>query len=311
MNGNFLFGMIQVSVSESMQEVLNRSCHSHLEIYRVTEKNDKVEFFCLIEQKKLLMSLFGDAQILRVTGLAGFLVHQLSQPFHYFLFIWVLVLYFVLSNTIFKIDFQSTDQSLMNEIQCYLKENQIANGTLVLDKEFEQDLKRNLKVNFLHDLSWVEVTRSASRLNIQFNHKEKAQIQQFSSESLISTKHAVVVKFDVLHGNPCVKLNQVVHPGDALVQSYLIDSKGQSVSLAVSGKVYGVTWTTVHSEIDAEREVTVFDFLRLLYECRRQIETEISEDEKVLKENILQVTSSEGKIRISVLYTCIEDITKQ
>ena len=99
-------------------------------------------------------------------------MHQLSQPFHYFLLIWVLVLYFVLSNTIFKIDFQSTDQSLMNEIQCYLKENQIASGTLVLDKEFEQNLKRNLKVNFLHDLSWVEVTRSASRLNIQFNHKE-------------------------------------------------------------------------------------------------------------------------------------------
>ena len=311
MNVNFLFGMIHVSVSESMQEVLNRSCHSHLEIYRVTEKNDKVEFFCLIEQKKLLLSLFDSAQILRVTGLAGFLVHQLSQPFHYFLLIWVLVLYFVLSNTIFKIDFQSTDQSLMNEIQCYLKENQIASGTLVLDKEFEQNLKRNLKVNFLHDLSWVEVTRSASRLNIQFNHKETSQFHHFSSESLISTKHAVVVKFDVLRGNPCVKLNQVVHPGDALVQSYLIDSKGQSVSLAVSGKVYGMTWTTVYSEIDAECDVTVFDFLRLLYECRRQIETEISEDEKVLKENILQVTSSEGKIRISVLYTCIEDITKQ
>jgi hypothetical protein len=83
------------------------------------------------------------------------------------------------------------------------------------------------------------------------------------------------------------------------------------VSLAVSGKVYGMTWTTVYSEIDADREITVFDFLRLLYGCRSQIETEISEDEKVLKENILQVASSEGKIRISVLYTCIEDITKQ
>ncbi len=311
MNANFLFGMIHVSVSESLQEVLNRSHRFHLEIYRVTEKTDKVEFFCLVEQKKLLLKCFGDAQILRVTGLIGFLMHQLSQPFHHFLMIWIIVLYFVLSNTIFKIEFQSTDESLKQEIQYYLKENRIGQGRLVLEKEFEQSLKHELKVKFLHDLSWLEVTRSASLLNIQFNHKEASQIHQFSSDSLISTKHAVVVKFDVLHGNPCVELNQVVHPEDVLVQSSLIDSKGRSISLAVSGKVYGLTWTTVYSEIDAEREITVLDFLRLLYGCRSQIEAEISEDEEVLKENILQVRSSEGKIRISVLYTCIEDITKQ
>lgn len=311
MNGNFLFGMIHVSTNESIQEVLNRSHRYHLEIYRVTEKGDKVEFFCHIEQKKQLLNCFPDAKILEVTGLMGFLVKQMFQPFRFFLLIWIIVLYFVLSHTIFKVDFQSTSESLKREIQSYLTDHQIVQGTFVLEKDFEQKLKQELKVKFLHDLSWIEVTRSASRLSIQFNHKETAQFNQFLSESLISTKHAVVVKFDVLHGYPCVKLNQVVHPGDVLVQSYLMDSKGQAVSLAVSGQVYGLTWTTVDCEIDAERDLTVFDFLRLLYGCRSQIEDEISEGEEVLKENILQVTSSEGKIRISVLYTCIEDITKQ
>ena len=62
MNGNFLFGMIHVSTNESIQEVLNRSHRYHLEIYRVTEKGDKVEFFCHIEQKKQLLNCFPDAK---------------------------------------------------------------------------------------------------------------------------------------------------------------------------------------------------------------------------------------------------------
>ena len=73
----------------------------------------------------------------------------------------------------------------------------------------------------------------------------------------------------------------------------------------------GVTWYTIVSELENSSEIEVLDFLRLLMNARRQIETEISEDEQVLKENILQVLSNEGKIRMPVHYTCLEDITKQ
>ena len=311
MSGNFLFGMLHVSVSESMQEVLNRSHRHQLELYRVQQKEGCVEFYCLVEQKKRLMNCFEDAHILEVTGLVGFLIKQLAEPFHIFLLMWVVVIYFVLSHTLFKIDFQYTNESIKQRIEAYLTENQIVPGTFIEEKDFVDELKRNLKVEFLHDLSWIEVTRKASLLQIRFNHKETAQLDALSYESLISTKHAVVIQLDVLHGYPCVKLNQVVSPGDVLVQSSLINSKGQSVPLAVSGRVFGLTWTSVYSEIDSDHEMTVIDFLRLLYGCRAQIETEISEDERVLKENILQVHQTEGKIGISVLYTCIEDITKQ
>ena len=71
------------------------------------------------------MNCFKDARILEVTGLVGFFMKQLAEPFHIFLLIWVIVLYFVLSHTLFKIDFQYTDESLKQRIETYLIENQI------------------------------------------------------------------------------------------------------------------------------------------------------------------------------------------
>lgn len=310
MNGKFLFGMIRVFVPGCLEDVLNCCHHSSLELYQIEQKESGVEFYCPFDQKNKVFRCFQDAKIVKITGVCGFLVRQLKCPFHLFLLVWVVVLYVFLSHTIFHIEYQATSESLKQNIEIFLDQQDVRPGQIIVDASFEQTLKENLKKQFVHELSWIDVTRHASLLTIRFNHKETVVFDSLSSEPLISTKHAVVTRFEVLHGLKTVQLNQVVAPGDVLVQPYLIDSKGQFVSLCVSGQVYGKTWYTMTSELD-KNSMNVFDFFRLLYECRRQIEKEIDEDEKVLKENILQLHESEGKIGITVHYTCMENITKQ
>ncbi|MBQ7890349.1 MAG: sporulation protein YqfD [Erysipelotrichaceae bacterium] len=309
--GRFLFGLCRMSVTMPLNSLINQCVLSQIELFDVTQMDEDVYFYCALDQKKKLMKLFPDVKDHGTTGVLGFVLREIRKPFHWFLFVWVCIVYLVLSHTLIHIDYQSTNALLQKKIETYLEENQIHPGKIIWNESFENQLKQQLKKMFLHEIAWVEVERNASVLKIQFNHKESKEVQTFGSEPLISTKHAIVERFELLHGYKCVQKNQRVKPGDTLVQSYLVDSRGNMQSLYVSGKVYGITWYTVSSELIKGTEIEVLDFMRLLMDCRRQIEKEISEDEEVLKENILQVVSNEGKIKLTVHYTCLEDITKQ
>lgn len=306
-----LFGLCRCSCHVSLESLINQCMIHQIELFDVQRKEDQTVFYCALDQKSKLMKLFPDVKDLGTTGVLGFLISELKRPFHLFLLCWIIVLYLVLSHTLFRIDFTSTSAVLQTEIELYLSEQKIVPYAMIWDADFDDQLKQDIKMKFLHQIAWIEVKRNASVLTVSFNHKDSKEVKSFQSEPLISTKHAIVKSFDLLHGYKTVNINQVVYPGDVLVQPYLIDSKGVYKPIFVSGKVMGVTWYTIVSELENSSEIEVLDFLRLLMNARRQIETEISEDEQVLKENILQVLSNEGKIRMTVHYTCLEDITKQ
>ena len=109
-------------------------------------------------------------------------------------------------------------------------------------------------------------------------------------------------------------MNQIVYPGDILVDNVLIDAFGKPQSVYVEGQVWGKTWTTISSELHVDEPYTVFEpfhFLRLLYDCRTKIEKEIGEKEQVLSEKILQLTQDGSTFTIKVHYTCLEMISGQ
>ncbi len=303
--------MCRFSVCCSQETLINRAHRAKIELFQISDEQDHVSFYCTGDQKKKVQSAFPEAVELETTGVLGFLLRQLHRPFHWVLLIWIVLVYSFLNHTLFDIQFQSTSLSLQQSMMESLKNNGIVPGVLIRDPDFDETLKLQLKKEFMHELSWIEVKRSGSLLKISFNHKETAQTKTFSSEPLISSKHAMVMRFELLHGYKKVKHHEIVQPGDILVEPMLTDSSGQIQDLFVSGKVYGMTWYTVSSTLNHFSKIEVLDFLRLLYECRKQIEKEIDEDEQILKENILQVTSNEGKITMDIHYTCLEDITKK
>lgn len=306
----FLFGMCRFVVKESMESLMNRACRARIELYQIYTSKDSLSFYCTPDQKKKVKTVFPDAVEMETTGVLGFLLREMKRPFHWVLLLWIILFYLFLNHTLFEIQFQSTSQNLQYRIEEYLRNNGITPGVLIQTSDFDQLLKEELKREFVHDISWIEVKRSGSLLKISFNHKETAEFKSFQTKPLVSDKHAMVIRFELLHGVKKVQYYQIVQPGDVLVESYLLDSSGKLQNLFVSGKVYGMTWYTISSELN-HSTLEVLDFLRLLYECRKQIEKEIDEDEQILKENILQVTSSEGKIKMDIHYTCLEEITRK
>ena len=308
---HFWFGMCRFKVECTLEDLINRASAFGIQLYQVSSDAQYLSFFCPFDMKKKVKTAFPDAVLDKTTGLLGFVAAEAKRPFHWVLLIWMIFLYGMLNHTILSIEWQSTSTSLRNEMEAYLSAEGISRGYFVKEIQFDELIKKQLKQKFIHELSWIEVNRSGSLLKISFNHKESVEPKTFQSIPLVSTKHAMVVRFELLHGMKQVSKYQIVAPGDVLVESYLIDSSGKRQDLYVEGKVFGMTWYTVSSELEGNEKMSVLDFLRLLYECRLQIEKEIDQDEQILKENILQAAASEGKIRMVIHYTCLEDITKQ
>ena len=90
--------------------------------------------------------------------------------------------------------------------------------------------------------------------------------------------------------------------------------QNEDVYVGTYGSVYAYTWYTVDAtytlkDNEAYDEVDVFS--TLLIESRAEVGKEITENESIEKENVIQF-KKEGKIiTMKVHFTCIEDITKE
>lgn len=309
----FFFGLDSYQVKLPFRFFLNQCKENELEIYRCLQNKNVIEFYCPVRQRKKVLKAFPDAKYIKTVGCLGFLFRQLKKPFRILLLIWCMALYFLLNHIVFSIEYQSTNAVLEKKIQQVLFEHGYQAPFFSLDSELKQTLKDLLKQELNTEIAWLEVTCNGSIVQIAFNDKQYKEPTSFQDEPLIATKDALVVRFDVTHGQKKVKLNQIVHKGDILVDHILIDAYGQPQNVFVEGKVWGKTWTTIEKKMPVEENfefLKPFHFLRLLYDARREIEKQLDEDEQILKENILQFTYDGSTITLIVHYTCLEDITK-
>lgn len=310
---SFFFGLDYYKVKLPFRFFLNQCKENELEIYQCNQINDGIEFYCPIGQRKKILKTFPNVEYIKTIGCVGFLFRQLKKPFRLVLLAWCCFLYFIFNHIIFSVEYQSTSHQLENKIQQVLLDHGYQAPFFSLDQDLKQTLKDLLKDKFNTEIAWLEVTRKGSKIQIAFNDKQYKEITSLHEEPLIATKDALVVRFDVTHGQKKVKLNQIVHKGDILVDHILIDAYGQAQNVFVEGKVWGKTWTTIERYMPIEEDfkfLKPFHFLRLLYDARREIEKQLDEEEYILKENILQFTYDGSKITLIVHYTCLEDITK-
>lgn len=308
----FFFGLDQYCLQLPLGFFLN-SCKQHqLDVYQCSATKEGLIFYAPIYQRKKFKSVFNTIEYQRTVGCLGFLFRQLKNPFRIFLLIWCVGLFELFSHTVFEIEYQSTSSQLTTQIEQFLDEQGLTVPFLAWDADFEIELKEKIREQFETQIAWIEVTRQASRIHIAFNDKRYSETWEYDDVPLIATKDAMIVQFDVTHGEKLVKLNQIVSKGDVLVDNTLIDAFGVPKHIVVEGRVWGKTWTTIESHMTVEKQLEFlepFHLMRLLMDCRRQISAEISEGEKILSENILQFYQEGSTISIKVHYTCLEDIT--
>ncbi len=308
----FLFGMDFYTIHLPLVHFLNQSRLSKIHVFECKSTNDGLEFYAPVYQRKQIDHTFKHRKRIKTVGCVGFIIRQFKQPFRVFLMLWCIFLYQLLSHCVLDISYQSTNQALTNNIENHLNKLGYTTPFFAWSNAFSEELKESIKQEFQTEIAWIEVTRSASKIQISFNDKQYGTTKEYNSTPLIATKSGMIVRFDITHGEKKVEINQIVNEGDVLVDNVLLDSNNVEKNVYVEGHVWAKTWTTVESSIEMSTNLKIlepFHFTRLLMQCRAQIEKELSANEEIIKESVLQFDRIGSKIIMKVHYTCLEDIT--
>lgn len=159
-----------------------------------------------------------------------------------------LVIIFILSNMVWRIQIKGADPILENEIRTLLAKRDIHVGsmTFLLPSlgAIEEDLSSQLK-----ETTWVGVSRDGTTYRIDvvqkvLPKKEKA----VGPQDLVANKTGTITKLYVENGQSVVQPNEVVKKGQRLVSGMLGDERDPKFVTA-KGYVLAETWYTSDTQV--------------------------------------------------------------
>lgn len=285
------------------QLLLLRQCRkSNLFIYHVHEKEEVIYFDVRVKDRNRVQSILPTAKYLYTSGIVGMLLRNFTNKTRLISYASCILIWCILSSTIFHVEVYGTkdqlDQRIVKTMDSFLYQSKN------VDK-----IKKTLLDTYQKDVSWLEVYDKGSIIKIRYAAKEKVEKSQKGSVPLVAKKDGMIAYFKSDAGYKVKKAKDIVKKGDILVDNHMPDSFNRDVSLEVSGKVYAYTWQRVVVEMNANRLPEAINYFSLLLEARNQIDIDLKNEEKIVKENILQFSKNQGKIKLEILYTLLEDIT--
>ncbi|MEG1475257.1 MAG: sporulation protein YqfD [Longicatena sp.] len=278
----------------------------NINAYSISVQQNCIIWYAPIMQRKKYHRLFPNAIVLTTTHALGYVIRNLRKPSRVLGILLSALLWWAASHTIFTIDIKGENELSKEMIRKSLGE--LSYETPFWHKD-EKELKEQLKKKLKKEIAWLEIQKQGSHYLITYTPKQTVKIEALRQDELIAQSDGVIERFDLQHGNKVRKVNEYVHAGDVLVSNVVLDSKGVNEEVAVKGRVFAYVWKDVSVEMDAHKVPRAFQYFQLLMDARREVSKDFHVDDKIYKENILQFTTDMGKIRMSLHYTLIKDIT--
>lgn len=275
-------------------------------VYEIQLHQDLISFYAPILCHRDIERTFECVRYIKTNGMLGFLFRQLHQPRRVLCLLLSTALWYALSHTIFTISIHGDQAETKQLIEDTLQEMGYTTPFYAKDMLV---MKEEVKKKLENSIAWLEISQEGSQYHIQFTTKEFVSLEELGHEELIAQKDGVIASFDLQHGSKQVAINDFVHKGDVLVSNVLIDSFQKNKEVYVKGKVYAYTWKDVHVEMAEDDLPEAIHFYQLLFEARREASKDLSKDERIEKENILQFQNNTGTISMDIHYTLYEDIT--
>lgn len=275
------------------------------QLYEI-EQNELITFYASVFNRQSILKQYPQITLMKTTGIVGMLLRSAKRPDRILALILCCVLWFSLSRTIFNVEVLG--EGTQHRLQIYDELVKLgATAPFVLSDS--QALREQLNENMRNDYSWVEIERMGSRLKVRFLAKEHQELATLERNELYAKKAGVIAKFELAHGEKVVAINDYVNEGDLLVKNSLLDSMNKEEPLYVKGKVYAYTWKDFELESIPDGLPQAMQFYQLLFRARDLASEGLSEDEKIISENILHFEVNDDRISMKCHYTLLEDIS--
>lgn len=152
----------------------------------------------------------------------------------------------MLSNTIFKINIISDNNTLSKKIKKELEFYNIKKYSFMKTYDEIEIIKEKILKKYKNNIEWIEINRNGIKYDVQIvERKRRNNNIDLDATNIIARKPGVIKKIFVINGNKIVNENEYVNKGDIII-SGLIKSNDEVKGLVKSnGSVYAETWYRV------------------------------------------------------------------
>ncbi len=210
----------------------------------------------------------------------------------------------ICSSIIFRVDIIGNQTMITEKMYNELEKKHIKEGYPLFSYKQLNDIFLGLKKKFIDDIEYMNIYQKGSVFFIEYTPKLNKKDVHYDMEPLYASKDGLIKSIQVNNGNVLVKVNDYVKKGDILVDNNILSTDGMMKSTFVSGNIYAYTFETLSSSCKYNNYNESDVFFYLLLKIRSQIPLNALID----KENVLQISKSNSKMKLSIQYTLIEDI---
>lgn len=164
----------------------------------------------------------------------------------------------LLSNMVWGIEIKGASPATEHQIRKELDKMGISVGQLQFSIDNVESIQRVL-TDQIGALTWIGVELKGTTYHFQVVEKsEPKKAEAIGPQHLVAKRKAAIVKIFVEKGEPVVKVNDYVLPGQLLV-SGLYGKEDDLKSVAASGEILGETWYSTKVEMPLKSTFQVFN----------------------------------------------------
>lgn len=289
-------------INARLIDVIRTCKQSELDCFNIKNKDKGIQISFHIKDRNKVKQIFPNAKYLYTNGILGMFLRNFTKKERIISYLCVIALWIFYSATLFEVNIYGESDELDYKMQHTLEK-------YMYHKKDLDSLKKTLLTTFQNDISWLEVYEKGSSVNIRYSLKKHVTENMTSNQPLIAKKDGMIAYFKCDKGYKLKKVKDVVKKGEVLVDNKMLDSFNKEVEVDVDGKVYAYTWQQVEVEMNDNKMPEAINYYSMLLEARNQIDIDVQNEEKIIKENVLHFSKNKGKINLVILYTLLEDIT--
>ena len=167
----------------------------------------------------------------------------------------IIVIFFLSSFLIIKVDIKTNDIKLKYLIKYYLIDNKIDDYTIKKNYHSLTKIKKNLLDKYSDDIEWIEISHKGYKYDVELIKRKKNKISNTSTRcNYVASKSGIITSIIARKGVINVSENNYVNRGDILISGSIIYNEELKKEVCASGSVLGEVWYKVDISIPLKKE---------------------------------------------------------
>ncbi len=258
------------------------------------------------KDKKKFNDAFKEYRLINYNGFIRYIYFFKNKKFTIVNIIISMFYFYYLSTLLLKINIEGSNENVNSYIQEYLKENDVNIFEFKPSQAKIASLKEDFFLNNLDEIKTFEIYLKGSTLLVSYSLKADEIKLEKKHGKMYSKDDALIDKIMIESGNVLVKENQYVYKNQLIVDDSFY-FKDEPRYVGTKGVIYAYTFKHVKLKESTSLDA-VEHYTSLLSKARRMVSLYFYDEEKIIKEEILNFKCDSKDASIEILYTLYENI---